>query len=454
MLGGSTYGIDLDDFDYGDDDDTRALERIDQVSTSLGRAAAHDEDVMQAVLPDLTAGQGRLWSFGRGLALGSDDPRVLWDSLVAQFADTPPARRNTQVLCGYLEGLIRRDAVLANELLDDALTSDALVPWFPELQTGVPVDERGAKRLLQSLTSGMAPLQRFRVLAWGKAADPISGPALKTLLLALASTEPGWDIAIEILYMRLFSDRQDKKAFDPALREARRELLKAFQFQHNPNRDHRFESLIEVCLTGPDGAEGVKTLCQRFKDAVTNRETYAFENEHLLTGMCKAQPFAALDMLFGGGEANQKRGCQLIAEASHHHPNPLDSVPLADLISWCSAEADNRFPVMARAINPFKGSQEQAPVDWSDGALALLEKAPDRIAVLRPFVHRLRPVTWNGSRAVAMQMCLPLLEKLKQYPDAAVVEFAIAEEQRLRDEIEREKQYENRDDRERDERFE
>ena len=88
---------------------------------------------------------------------------------------------------------------------------------------------------------------RFRVLAWGKAADPISGPVLKALLVALASTDSGWDVAIEIIYMRLFSDRQDKKIFDPALIEAGRELLKSFQFEHNPNRDHRFKSLIEAC---------------------------------------------------------------------------------------------------------------------------------------------------------------------------------------------------------------
>jgi hypothetical protein len=109
---------------------------------------------------------------------------------------------------------------------------------------------------------------------------------------------------------------------------------------------------------------------------------------------------------------------------------------------------------MARAINPFKGSQEQSPVDWSEGALAFLEKAPDRLVVLKPFAHRLRPRTWNGSRAVAMERCLPLLEKLKDYPDPAVVEFVRKEEQRLRDEIEREKTRENRDGRERDERFE
>jgi hypothetical protein len=309
VLGGSSYGIDLDDFDYDDDDGAAgALERIDRISASLGKAAALDSEVMKALLPDLTAGQGRLWSFGRGLALGTDNPHEMWNGLVAQFADTLPARRNTQVLRGYLGGLMRRDSALANELLDDAVANDALAPWFPELQTGVTIAERGAKRLLQSLTSGKAPPGRFQVLAWGKSADPISGPDLKALLLALASKDSGWDVAIEILYMRLFSDRQDRKTFDPALIEAGRELLKSFRFEHNPNGDHRFESLIEACLTGPGGAESVGTLCRRFKEAVANRETYTFENEHLLQGSFKAQPFAALDEFFGGDQPNRKRG--------------------------------------------------------------------------------------------------------------------------------------------------
>ena len=249
VLGDSAYGLDFDDLDYdGEDGDGSAgLEKIDRISASLGKDAAHSPEVIGALLPQLVTGEGRLWSFGQGVATGTDDPRTLWDSLVGQFGLAPVAQRNTQVLRGFLEGLNRRDLSLASDLLDDAVTNDVLAAWFPELQTSVVIDQRGVERLLHSVRFGQVPIRRFQVLAWGRASDSIRSADLKALLLALASKPSGWDVAIEILHMRLFSDRQDKKPIDQALVEVGQVLLKSFKFKrYNPNGDHRITSLVEI----------------------------------------------------------------------------------------------------------------------------------------------------------------------------------------------------------------
>jgi hypothetical protein len=455
VLAQNSHGLDFDEFDF-DDDDADSLDKADRIAVALGKDASHDPTIISTLLPELVAGQGRLWRFGRGLATGTDDARSLWSSLVTEFGQTPEARRNTQVLRGFLEGLMIRDPKLANELLDDALTNDALAAWFPELQTGVEIDHRGAERLLQSVRLGKAPFYRFRYVAWGKAADPVSGPDLKALLLALVPDPSGWDSAVEILHMRLFSDRQSKKPIDLALIEAGRELLKSFQFKRNDqNGDHRIEPIVKMCLSGPDGADGAKVLCMRFKKAIAARETYAFHNEHLLGGMFKVQPLATLDALFGGDTANQKLGCEIISDASHHRPNPLKSVSIVDLLAWCSSDPNKRFPLMARAISVFTGKPDQdTSIGWSDAALALIDKAPDRVAVLKPLARRLWPNQWSGSRAVAMERGLPLLETFARHSDPALAAFARAEKERLQRDIATERQRENREDRERDESFE
>jgi hypothetical protein len=457
VLTQNSYGLDLDEIDYDDDDaGAGSLEKIDRIAAALGKDASHDAQIITTLLPELVTGQGRLWSFGRGLATGTDDPRALWHSLVAQFGEVPEAQSNTQVLRGFLQGLMTRDPALANELLDDAVTNDALAAWLPELQIGVEIDQRGAERILQSVKLGKAPSYRFRVLALGRASDPIRGSDLKAILLALASDPSGCDSAVEILYMRLFSDRQDKKPIDPPLVEAGRKLLKSFEFKkHNRSGDHRIDSIVKVCLAGPDGADGAKALCARLKKAITAYKTYAFENEHLLGSLFKVQPLVALDVFFGGNAASQKSGCEIISDASRHRLNPLNGVPVAELLTWCSMQPKERFPLMARAVTIFKGSQDQSsPLAWSDAALALIDKAPHRLAVIKQLVHRFRPMSWSGSRAVAMERGLPLLESLKLHPEAAVAAFAGSEEQRLRSEIETEKLRESREDRERDERFE
>jgi hypothetical protein len=218
--------------------------------------------------------------------------------------------------------------------------------------------------------------------------------------------------------------------------------------------DHRIGSLIKACLTGPDGAEVARTLCGRFKEAVAARETYSFEHDHLLRSIFRAQPFVALDAFFAGDAANQKRGCEIISDVSRNHANPLDFVLLHDLITWCLHEPGQRFPLAARAITLFKGDPKQTTPDWTETVLALIDKAPDRVAVLKVFARRLRPTGWSGSRAVAMETRLPLLQKLINHADLAVAKFARDEEARLKAEVEVEKKNESREDRDRDERFE
>ena len=71
-----------------------------------------------------------------------------------------------------------------------------------------PIDKQGVRRLLQALDK--APVWQFKVLAFGRASDPIAGSDLRTLLQAIAAKPQGFPVAAEILDMRLFSDG-DKK---------------------------------------------------------------------------------------------------------------------------------------------------------------------------------------------------------------------------------------------------
>jgi hypothetical protein len=452
VLSSRAHGIDLDDVE----DDARimaGLARMDALAVALGKDTAKAPVVLKELLPELVSGQGRLWMFGRGLAAGADDPQALWQLLAAEFAAAREAVRNTQVFRGMLEGLSQQDPKFADQLLDEAVDKEPLAAWVPELQTAVTIGKPGADRLQKSLALGKAPVLRFRVLAWGRASDPIPALDLKALILAIASKPDGFDVAAEILRMRFFSDRQEKKPLDPALIEAGRELLRALEFsKHQQNEDHRIGSLIKLCLTGAEGAKVFETVCGNFKRALAKREVFARNHDRLLQSLFKAQPLAALDAFLGGSDA--KRGCQAILDVSHHHANPLDAVPINDLIAWCDRAPADRYPLMARVITLYKSKEDEPPLEWHPGALALLEKAPDHVAVLNQFVRRFRPMSWSGSRAAAMETRLPLLRALEAHADPAIAALAKADGTRLESEIERERERETRDDRASDERFE
>src|SRR5262249_19008374 len=53
----------------------------------LGQETAKDPVAFQELLPDLASGDGVLWKFGLGMALGSDDPDAMWKVQPG----TPPA---------------------------------------------------------------------------------------------------------------------------------------------------------------------------------------------------------------------------------------------------------------------------------------------------------------------------------------------------------------------------
>jgi hypothetical protein len=351
-----------------------------------------------------------------------------------------------------------RDAKHASTLLDAAVSHPVLAAWFPELQTAVTIDDQGVRRLHASLKSGQAPIWQFKYLIGGRATDPIPGKELKKLLVELASKDGGFDIAVEILYMRLFSDKNQKRATDPDLIEAGRDLLKQLKFTKGKHKDdHHIGALIKSCLSGLDAERDATEMCVRFLAAVASRETYGFEFDHLLQSLFKAQPVAALNGFFAGSDADRKHACQVTLDVSYHHANPLDFVPAPTLLKWCYGKPNERYRLMARVVSMFAGKADQpaAPaMKWRDGATALLEKAPDKAEILKILVRRFRPRSWSGSRAAVMETRVPLFKALEGHPDPAIAAFARTEGERFRKEIELEKKHETEHDKETDERFE
>ena len=49
---------------------------------ALGKQTAEDDQAFDELLPELVSGDGRLFSFGRGLASGTRNPEATWNALV------------------------------------------------------------------------------------------------------------------------------------------------------------------------------------------------------------------------------------------------------------------------------------------------------------------------------------------------------------------------------------
>jgi len=451
VLSDQRIDYDVDFEGDGTDDFSHRIQRTEEIAQALGRSVASDGDAFGELAAELVVGEGRLGSFGWGLAEGSENPRALWTSLVGHLASTAKDRRRVMVFRGFLRALYAKNSELAGLFLDEAVEDETLAPWYPMLQTAVKIDKSGVNRLNRSLILGKAPVLRYRNLA----SDQIPGDDFKHLILEIASKEEGFDVASEILYMRLHSEKERKEGCDPQVLDAGRELLQRLKFMRaDHSQGHYLGEISQACFVREGDHEAVFQICRRLSEAISKHDTAAFYYDDLLSGLFSVQPAAALDGILAGDEAELNQGISILNDARTHRNSPLDTVSEDDLLAWCDKDPRIRYPAAAAISTIYHPTEGIGPRQWTAVALRLLERAPDRVAVLRQFIQRFSPMSWVGSLSATMAANATLLDKLGAYPDTAVAKFAMEEKVRLSQCIEQEKRQETELDRARDERFE
>jgi hypothetical protein len=454
VLGDRSGGLDLEDMDL-DGDINSEFERLEAIARALGEAVAVDEATFSDLMPDLLRGGNRVWAFGRGLAGASEDRRVTWAKLVEGLEQLPLEQRNVQVLRGFLAELWEQNRDLAQDLLDAALDQPALVAFVPVLHSAVQLDARSVERLKRALNSGQVPIWMYRNLALGRTTDQLAGGDLKGLLLLIAEQPDGFDVALEILFMRLYSDRSAQRQHEPELVEAGRQLLRRVRFRSGNQRDdHNLAGVVRACLTGPEAGSFAAEVASRLRQAVAAHETYAFDNDDLLKALLRVQPIAVLDALFDGDERERRAGIGVFDHLHDHRSNPADEISCEDLIAWCDRDREARYPLAASIVTFARRTEESGPQVWSEQAKALLAHAPDPRNVLAVFVERFRPMSWSGSRAALMEANTRLLDDLEGLVPAKSMQFAVEAKEQLGQAIAEERRRETEEDRDHDERFE
>lgn len=449
---------DIGDFD-GDiiSDIHERLRRTRTTVEELGKAVAMEPEVLEALIGELLTTSGEhLWGFGRGLGAGCQNPKEIWNRLHLHVTSAPAGTCNPQVMRGFLDGLNGRNPQLTNELLEQAVEDETLAPFCPLLETAVEIDEHGVKRLMRSLELGKVPLRYYEYLTYGRATDPIPAQEMKALLMEISSKPDGLNIALEILYMRLYSERDRSETYPPEFIEAGRELLETVTFEaRNERQDRHLGEIAKACLSGESGSEPVARICRKLKEAVSSHHINIFYHDDLMLGLFTAQPRAALDAICGGDPTELESGLYLLDDMHRIRQSIFSVIPESELLGWCDAEASRRYPAVACRINISTSIEAtEGRQEWTKIALALLQKAPDRIEVVKRFIQQIRSAGSWGSRASIVEAKAKLLDDLEQYPDPAVVAFVAQEKISLAKDIERQRRSEMAHDRKRNERFE
>ena len=442
-------------------DETTEVEKtvlqVETMARNLGKTVAVDQTTFSELLPELIVGSSQqLWNFAGGLAEGTEEPRVIWDQLVRQLAATPINQRNPHVLRGFLSALNETNPNLVNALLDDALERDGLAEWYPVLQTAVGIDKKGVDRLLLSLELGKAWIGTYRYLVMGGITHRICGEDFNRLLFQIASKPEGLDVATEILYMRLAFEEGRNQSSVSQIIDIGCELMRriAFGGRMNPSVTHKLSTIAKSCLVGEQGAATVREICHNLKQAVSKSEASAFYQDDLLKVLLDVQPFTVLESLCGGDASDPALGIRILEHARQLRRHPFDGIQETDLLNWCDQQPHARYPAVALGITAFRPSSDAGRPEWTGTARKLLDKAPDRVEVIKKFMREFSPVGWFGSQSAIVESNAKLLDDLAGYLDPLLVEFIRAEKIKLAEAIKAERQREVTIAWQRDERFE
>jgi hypothetical protein len=429
-------------------------EHIKCIVTQIGQDIIRDSGQLDAVLPELLGyrSSGYLYEFGRGMGLSAIEPIATWRQFTSALAVLSTEQKNTLMLCGYLNGLASRNAEIVEDILEEAVLHPILGPYFPELQCAVNIGDAGGKRLIDALNAKLAPAYNFISLKFGQVSRQIPLELFAQIVEKIAGLNDGYHVAVEVLQMHIHSETTPGDTLNSHITILGQFLLAKCSFNdQNANIKHYINWIAKKCLIGDEAQAASLIICRNLARALTDYRTSAQSYGTLAETLFALQPLTALHVFYGGGRKRKWKSVRNILNLGRIPDSLLDSCDPKLLVAWGEKAPTIRFPRLARDISLFnKRNDENGPLTWSLTALEILEKSPDRSAILTAFEMQFFPSAWSGSKAEALTPYLEPAAILMSHPDPVIAEWSA----RIRAETENQIKNESRYERNRDESFE
>lgn len=398
VLSGANSGWDIVDGDPDDDDVMKPWRKASLMAKEVGSFLGQDSEIRKQFLVELipASNQQRAFECGEGLAEGATDLSQMWHELVGEFAKIAPNTRNATVLGGFIYQANQRDATFTSSVLESAIDDPDLAPSLPYLQARVGIDKAGINRLRRAIGKGVLRAVDFNSIANGAVND--SPPEeLSALLLDIAQLPEGVEIALDILHMHFFRDREGGQQWDHLLIETGRNLLCRTDFSKSGQlRDYGMHTVVSICCAGIKGEETARDVCNHLSVAIESYQASPYDLNYVLKGLFETQTFIALDAFLLHGATSR------ITNLFNMHfssDTPVEKVDPALLRQWANMDPTLRYPLLGQAIPMFKRKHGEESDDFDPVFLELLEAAPDKHAFLGDYWARLHPRSWMGSLA-------------------------------------------------------
>ncbi|GAB6039961.1 hypothetical protein [Endothiovibrio diazotrophicus] len=434
-----------------EDDVMAPYERVERVARELGASAANSEEVLDTVLPEvLSCEPGLGYSFGRGLGGEIADIESLWRSMVRLLRDVPSECRNTVVTGGYLAEVYERDRILADRLLDTAVDDPTLQPLFPSLQKSVPIGESGACRLLRLLAMSSVSAEAYGALTYGGVVQSIPPKLFFRLAYGLSRMPSGYRVALEMIWMRLHSEKKQDGEVPIEIVRCGRELLCEASFgELSDLDDFHVAQVISPCFEGDAAMGDARRFWERLISSEGRYRLFGSRHTEVVAALLRVQPMVSLDVLLGDGLTEEERRAGFLV--SRGRKSMFQVLTVDQLAAWADLDPFVRYPRVAE-LSSFVDSDEKSI--WIENILNLVERAPDKGCFLKALRLDFHPRIWWGSLADILQRRRKLPQQLLSHHDPEVVRWAHEQDRILSEWAERERESERVRSRQRDERFE
>lgn len=460
----------LDLADLGEIEDTEkykvAAAQVEEMCVEIGSELAQDLDALKAHLPSLLSERTNRASIViASVAKHADDVDAAWNVILAHAAVAAAEGIYLHSPAFFVMGLRERDEKAAEALLDHALTDQVLQRIFVTMQTYAGVDARGSERLVKAVGIPAVPTNTFLALMYGGACSNLTGEEFRKLVLAIAKREDrGIVVAVEIMHMRVFGIRSDKRTLSDADQEAGRELLRKIRLTSDMHKlASDLAQIADACLLAPRDDEVARAVCINMRESANSWGIQASDFGALVSVLGRKFPVAVLDVLLE--QPGPEKGRSLFRSFRENRPCPLRSIDDEILLQWAHVKPATRFVLLSDSIGAWgppttveDEEDETVPpgerLEWTPAAWRLIREAPDPVEVLNTLERRLRPSSWSGSLADTYEKRLPLLEALACESDPRISTWAQERIPQFRNEIEEIRASEAAADRQRDERFE
>jgi len=449
------------DFDYEDTDKyTAAGKRLEAKALQLGQDFALSNHVLEELGADLFSIGGMPYRavFGRGLARGAHDLSIGWQRLVEQIEKQPDANKDFGVIGGFIEEVDSVDPSLAQMFLDQCAQ-------HPELRQVLVGLHPWGKFTLNDLDRCMKYLEdpdirpfMYESILWREQYADLPRIRLLELAERLLSKASGDNVILHALSMRLHGKEKSADTLGADFRLIG--LAAAIQRIKNSDRGQRgtidfyMERVIDAALRF-DGNEAKKI---EWLDAIFNvideHYGYFLGFEKTIATTVALMPESFLNCIFECTE-EQQQGRQFFIRRGSLRRSPLADVSTSVLIEWCRARNDpSVWAAIAAGVTLWSKNDEQNVLTLHEAAIELLEASPEPLAVLESFAERITPSSWTGSLANIMQARSRVIGALSKHERPDIAEAAKTVCEKMSQWVERQKEREQREDSEREQRFE